>query len=235
MNGSTRKHDAASTAPAADSPYLLRYMQLADIPQVIVLDNLSFPTPWNPKSYEFEIAQSQTSHMVTLTRPQSLPAGWRGWWGRLRGQLIESIVVGYAGMWVIAGEVHISTIAVHPAQRGQHLGEVILNGLMQRAMVLKSEYAILEVRTSNVPAQALYRKYGYEVIDTRSNYYRDNGEDAYIMQATPLDATYADRLHVLTDRLKQRVWWVDRLAVTDRRGSATLSDQPFSETSSSTG
>jgi len=208
--------------------YVLRYMTVNDIPQVMMIDRLSFPSPWNLQSYTFEIAQSNTSHMVILTTAQPRSTGWRGWWTRLRGQPTETVTVGYAGMWYIAGEAHISTIAVHPDRRGYGLGEVILNGLMQRAVGLGAEYSILEVRISNEPAQALYRKYGYAVLDSRPNYYRDNNEDAYIMH-TLIDADYADRLRLLTQQLATRVNWHNQLTSADQPTHTGNRNTPFSQ------
>jgi [ribosomal protein S18]-alanine N-acetyltransferase len=224
-------HNAASHRER----YTLRYMRLEDIPQVVAIDRLSFPTPWDPNSYSFEIAQSNTSHMVILTTQQPRPPGLQGWWGYLRGQPMQTIAVGYAGMWYIAGEAHVSTIAVHPVWRGRGLGEVILNGLMQRAIMLGAEYSILEVRISNQPAQALYHKYGYLVIDTRPHYYRDNSEDAYIMHLDSLDIEYAARLHALTDQLAHRVIWDNQLATTDRSARNGTTNTPFSAMTSQKG
>ena len=42
------------------------------------------------------------------------------------------------------------------------------------------ELLTLEVRKSNIPAIALYKKFGFEVVHTRERYYSD-GEDAYLM------------------------------------------------------
>ena len=39
----------------------------------------------------------------------------------------------------------------------------------------------LEVRVSNDKAISLYRKYGFETVALRKNYYEDNHEDAYLM------------------------------------------------------
>jgi ribosomal-protein-alanine N-acetyltransferase len=44
--------------------------------------------------------------------------------------------------------------------------------------------AILEVRAGNVAAQSLYRRFGFEVVGRRRQYYRDPVEDALLMNAT---------------------------------------------------
>lgn len=49
--------------------YTLRYMLNEDIPQVVEIDRLSFPSPWPPRSYGFEINDNNSSHMVSLVEP----------------------------------------------------------------------------------------------------------------------------------------------------------------------
>ena len=206
-----------SVSPNGVTHFTLRYMRLDDIAQVVSVDALSFPSPWSPASYAFEIANNSTSHMIVLEMQRVRSPGWRRVWQRLGGQFDPPLITGYAGMWNISGEAHVSTIAVHPAWRGQGLGEALLNGLLTRAVTLKAEYSVLEVRVSNRSAQSLYHKYGYEIVGDRKGYYRDNNEDAYLMQIAALDAVYIERLHLLVDTLRNRLAFVDRLAETDTR------------------
>src|SRR5690606_20053697 len=98
-------------------------------------------------------------------------------WVRPRG-----LVVGYGGLWYIAGEGHISTIATHPDHRGLGYGEILLAAMIQRAITLQAEYIVLEVRVTNTIAQNLYRKYEFEIFGTKPNYYRLDNEDAYDMR-----------------------------------------------------
>ena len=59
---------------------ILRYMTLADIPQVMAIDRMAFDLPWPVRSYEYEISESPHGHMVVLEayREKPLPA-WRRW------------------------------------------------------------------------------------------------------------------------------------------------------------
>lgn len=64
----------------------------------------------------------------------------------------------------------------------------------------------LEVRVSNQLAQALYLKYGFEIVGQRRNYYSDNGEDALIMTTPPLGgAEFQRRLQELKAALLARL------------------------------
>ena len=97
-------------------------------------------------------------------------------------------VVGYAGLWLMLDEAHVTTIGVHPGHRGRGAGELLFLGLADIAREMRAGRITLEVRVSNMGAQALYRKYGLEVTGLRRRYYSDNGEDAYIMWSEPLDS-----------------------------------------------
>jgi ribosomal-protein-alanine N-acetyltransferase len=134
-----------------------------------------------------------------------LASGWRSIVRRLLNSKTPNVIVGYGGCWLIAGEAHISTIAVHPDFRGQGLGELLLVGMLQRGIYLGGEYSVLEVRASNNIAQSLYRKYEYKMVGRRKAYYRDNSEDALLMEIRPLDAAYqrrfAQRVQALQERL----------------------------------
>jgi ribosomal-protein-alanine N-acetyltransferase len=194
--------------------YLLRLMQLEDIPQVIQIDAASFLTPWSARTYEFEINNRDSSHLVVVEVMNSSSEQSHGLWGmwqRLRrSKAAGSTIVGYGGCWLIAGEAHISTIAVHPDYRGKSLGELLLSGMLLRSIRLGGEYSVLEVRVSNENAQGLYRKYEYQVNGRRRGYYRDNGEDAFLMEARPLDSGYLQRLTERIKQLRQRVDYIDR-------------------------
>lgn len=181
--------------------YILRYMRVEDVPAVVQIDELSFATPWSDRSYLFEINDNPTGHMLTLEIEDN--AAETG---------THHAVIGYAGMWLIDGEAHISTIAIHPNYRGHGLGEVLLVGMLSRAMMLNGQYAVLEVRVSNTPAIQLYLKYEFESVGTRKNYYRDYGnEDALLMHLAPLDAAYQHRFHARAAALSNRIQYLNLL------------------------
>ncbi len=162
------------------SDLTLRYMRPADISQVVEIDRVSFDPPWSVRSYHFEISESSYSHMVVLARGGETTNGWRRWFGRLNQPGGE--ILSYGGLWCIQDEGHISTIASHPGYRGQGYGEIVLGAMIRRAITLSASYVVLEVRVSNTTAQNLYRKYEFETMELKKNYYRSNNEDAYEMR-----------------------------------------------------
>jgi ribosomal-protein-alanine N-acetyltransferase len=114
-------------------------------------------------------------------------------------------VVGYAGLWLMVDEGHVTTIGVHPDHRGKGAGELLFLGLVDIAAEMKAARVTLEVRLSNLPAQALYRKYGLEVAGVRKRYYSDNGEDAYIMWSEPVNSPhFQERMRRLREELAAR-------------------------------
>ena len=193
----------------------LRYMQLPDIHQVAAIDESCFQPPWSPDSYIFEIKESRISHMVVLDRQLTPPSPAQtrnnGWLsslnGRLRGNASalngNGAIIGYGGLWKIEGEAHVSTIATHPAYRGHGYGEILLAGMFGKALRLRAEFIVLEVRVSNAIAQGLYQKYGFSRHGRKRNYYRSDNEDAWDMRVA-LDKETRRRFTRLYDELQFR-------------------------------
>ncbi|MEG1285394.1 MAG: ribosomal protein S18-alanine N-acetyltransferase [Romboutsia sp.] len=94
---------------------------------------------------------------------------------------IDDKVVGYVGIWFIVDEGHITNVAVHSDYRGQKIGDKLVEGLVKMSKENKIVSMTLEVRTSNIVAQNLYKKYGFKIGGIRKEYYSDNKEDAIIM------------------------------------------------------
>lgn len=163
---------------ASQLPYVVEPMVLSDLDQVMEIERLAFSAPWSRRAYHYEITENEYSTMLVV-RPRSRFDG--GFTRLLKYLKRPGPVLGYAGMWLLVDELHISTIAVHPHWRGKGLGELLLISLLDQAPALGASRATLEVRVSNLVAQRLYQKYGFEVISRQTRYYADNNEDAFIM------------------------------------------------------
>lgn len=152
-------------------------MRRADIPAVSRIEHRSYPTPWHENAYYTELNNRSAAYLVA----------------RLAGE-----VVGYAGMWAIMDEAHITTIAVEPVHRGKKIGERLLYALLEEAALRGADRATLEVRERNAAAQGLYRKFGFREAAIRKNYYSDNQENAVVMWLDGLGTrTYFDRMREL--------------------------------------
>ena len=162
-------------------------MILGDVDQVMQIERVSFSAPWSARAYRYEIAENDHSTMrVVRPRPR-----WQSSLGVALQRLVGNLpgpVLGYAGAWRLVDEIHVSTIAVHPDWRRRGLGELLLLSLFDRGLELGVRRATLETRVSNLAAQALYRKYGFEILSVQKAYYSDNNEDAHIMGTPDLAA-----------------------------------------------
>lgn len=196
-------------------PHHLRYMHMDDVPALMQIEAASFPDSWSARSYFFEINESNVSYMVCLERPASeesappsVPQGWRRWlsWGRSAASERPSAqLLGYGGLWRIHEEAHISTIASDPQERRKGYGEILLLGMLNKAVFLGAHYVVLEVRVSNLAAQNLYYKHGFSIFDTKPKYYHSDGEDAYDMRLDLLAEGVAERLQSALFSLQARL------------------------------
>jgi [ribosomal protein S18]-alanine N-acetyltransferase len=166
-------------------PYRVEAMAVGDLDAVMAIEQVAHAAPWPASAYRHELEQNDLAHYIVLLpgdgdagNTNGLRSRLLGWLRRPRG---GRAVIGYGGFWLMAGEAHISTIAVDPEWRGMGLGELLLLELIERAIDLKAEMVTLEVRISNTTAQNLYSKYQFEITGTRKRYYRNNNEDAHIM------------------------------------------------------
>jgi ribosomal-protein-alanine N-acetyltransferase len=146
----------------------IRKMTLEDVPAVVGLDQKSFSLPWPERSFRFELTDNPAS---------------RCWVADLNGKIVGMIVV-----WLIVDEAHVATIATDPDYRRQGIGKRLLAYALRHMIADGARRSFLEVRESNLAAQEMYRKFGYEVTGRRRRYYRDNDEDAILMSLDSLDA-----------------------------------------------
>ena len=86
-------------------------------------------------------------------------------------------VVGFLALQNLVGELEVTNIAILKAYQGRGYASQLMKHLEER-----SEPIFLEVRASNQVAQALYRKFGFESLGIRKNYYHEPQEDAVIMR-----------------------------------------------------
>ena len=89
-------------------------------------------------------------------------------------------LLGYAGLHVVLDEGYIDNIAVDPNARRHGVADELLD-VFCRFGAANLAFLTLEVRASNEPAIALYRKHGFEEVGRRKDYYTKPKEDAVIM------------------------------------------------------
>jgi len=181
-------------------PFLIEPMTLADIPEVVAIEQASYSMTWPEKAYDYELQKNKLAHYFVLrVLPQQTNQST---------DQPASPIIGLAGFWLMSDEIHINTIAIHPNWRRLGLGEWLLIKLLEEGQALDARVATLEVRPSNQAALALYQKYKFKKVGRRRHYYSNNGEDALILTTPALNlpdyqAMFRQRQAALDQRLAQ--------------------------------
>ena len=132
-----------------------------DAKAIAKLERICFATPWSEEALVQEITQNKLALYVVAE--------------------MDELLVGYAGVWGIIDEGHITNVAVHPSFRRKGIGEALMRELLQHCAKSGFCSQTLEVRPSNEVALELYKKMGFSEVGRRKGYYADNGEDALIL------------------------------------------------------
>ena len=136
-------------------------MTLDDIDNVFKVETDCFSVPWSKNSFIKELVENKVALYLVAK--------------------IENVAVGYIGVWKILNEGHITNVAVHSSYRGMGIGNKLVSELLYLCKKDGIDAFTLEVRRSNLKAQALYKKFGFVECGIRKGYYEDNKEDAIIM------------------------------------------------------
>jgi ribosomal-protein-alanine N-acetyltransferase len=139
----------------------IRRMILADLEQVVAIDQASFSLPWPARSFQYELTDNVAS---------------RSWVAELDGRIVGMIVI-----WLIVDEAHIATLATRPEFRRQGIGRKLLMHALESARMEGARRSFLEVRAGNLIAREMYRRLGFVEDGRRPRYYKDNNEDAILM------------------------------------------------------
>ena len=196
--------------------YVVRPMNVTDIPRVVEIERLAFTTPWPPSSYRKELQENRYANYIvardswlTPTRapepPRRFPLSLLPLKPVPPQEGDSDAVIGFAGLWLMIDDAHITIIASHPDYRGHGVGELLLSSLIGIAYEIGARMVSLEVRVSNTVAQNLYHKYGFRQNGIRRRYYSDNHEDALIMVTDDIfSAAYRERYVNLRAALDDR-------------------------------
>jgi ribosomal-protein-alanine N-acetyltransferase len=143
----------------------LEPMDRSHIRDVIRIEKQCFSSHWPESAFLNELANRCARYVIAR---------------------VGETVVGFAGMWVIMDEAHITTVGVEPIFRRRRIGERLVVRLLEIARGLGARRATLEVRKTNTAALRLYEKYAFKPVGVRRGYYSDTGEDALVMWVNDL-------------------------------------------------
>lgn len=198
---------------------------MSDVPRVIEIERLAYPSTWPPSAYRKELQDNRWAHYIVLRDKKiieeraTVPAQEYEKPRRIFPlSLLPSrpsvtmptpdlaSIIGFSGLWLMVDEAHITTIAMHPDFRRLGLGEFLLVGMIDIAYKISAKWLTLEVRVSNYNAQNLYRKYGFREAGLRHRYYSDNQEDALIMWTDEINSpAFRQKFQTLKATLMQKL------------------------------
>ena len=145
-------------------------MCLCDLQKVLEIENECFENPWSETDFTLSLKQPKSYEHVYVARR-------------------ENTVVGYIVFIVLHEEAQVLNLAVPAAYRRQGIGKYLLTSALKIIRSHNGHEVFLEVAVGNLPAQHLYRQFGFRICGIRKNYY-GRYKDAYVLRkGVETDAT----------------------------------------------
>ena len=139
---------------------IIEKMTVGHIDGLVEIENESFSKPWTYGGFEAELNNETADFLVALS---------------------DNKPVGYIGFHAVLDEGYVANIAVLPGFRRCGIASALLENTVKICSEKKLAFLSLEVRKSNESAIALYKKFGFEIVGERKNFYTAPTENAYIM------------------------------------------------------
>ena len=131
---------------------IIRQASVRDVDDIYEIERLCFPDPWSKDAMIYELESNPRAFYIVA---------------ELEGQ-----VAGYAGLWRIGDEGHITNVAVKPGFRNRRIAQGIMEVMIDFTTQQGIMHHTLEVRRSNEPAIKLYEKFGFRIEGVREGYYQ---------------------------------------------------------------
>lgn len=146
-------------------PLTYRLLTATDLQEILTIEKSAHIAPWDLHTFQ-ECLRANYENCVMQ---------------------MNNKIIGYYLMSYGAGEGHIQNICIDVKEQGKGFGKLLLKHLLSRAKLLQIEMVLLEVRKSNIAAQKLYEKFGFNMIGERPNYYpTHHGREDALMYAMDL-------------------------------------------------
>ena len=146
----------------------IRPMKRGDVSGVYEVELACFRSPWSKNALAGEL-RNPVAHYHVLE--------------------LDGRIAGFAGMWVLFEEAHITNIGILPEHRRNGYAFALMLSMMEHAAQIGATAMTLEVRESNAGAQKLYKRLHFEQNGFRPRYYEDTGEGALLLWNTDIRAT----------------------------------------------
>lgn len=143
----------------------IRTMNLSDLNSIKDILLTDFDDFWNYNIFKSELENENCEYIVAVLNDE---------------------IIGFAGIWQVVDEAHITNIVTKKTHRNQGIGNLLLKNLIDICKNLKNINLItLEVNEENIVAQKLYKKFEFEIVGKRKKYY--NNEKSAIIMTLHLD------------------------------------------------
>ena len=131
-------------------------MTISDLTSIKDILQTDFDDFWTYKILEDELNSPNSYYLVVKSQDK-----------------LHTDIVGFAGIKVILDEADIMNIVVKKSERNNHIGSFLLENLINLSKELNCKSLSLEVNEENIPAISLYKKFGFEQVGFRKNYYKN--------------------------------------------------------------
>ena len=143
-----------------------------DLIEVVEIEEASGLSRWGWDAYHTELTQEGGGALMLVARCRA---------ERDAANPSRDIVGGFIAARLAGDEVHINNVAVRDIYRQRGVGSALLGAVLKEGARRGARRALLEVRATNAPAQALYERHGFRTAGRRRNYYAEPTEDALVM------------------------------------------------------
>jgi ribosomal-protein-alanine N-acetyltransferase len=134
-------------------------LETGDLAAVRALERACFSYHWSEEQFKLGLERG-AFHVLGV---------------KVRGELVA-----YLAFSMVAGEMEILNLGVHPSHRRRGHADNLVRALLHLCRKRGIETGYLDVKPSNEPAIALYEKHGFSCYGRRKNYYPDTGESALL-------------------------------------------------------
>lgn len=141
-----------------------------DVPEIVRLARLLKLEPWTENDLSAELDRDNSTFLGIYKKRDGL--------------------IGFLNARTIPGEndnsvdFELLNIGIEPENQKQGCGRLLIDALIATGQSIGLANVFLEVRSANISAIEFYRKYGFEVVGTRKDFYRNPEDDAYVMKLT---------------------------------------------------
>ena len=134
----------------ASSEHSIKDMRSHDLAEVVAIESNAHISPWGRISFEESLNQGHVCRCI-----------WQ-----------QQVLLAYSVVQIIEDELHILNVVVSPSQQGRGLAHVLMDDIFTIAQANQVKTVFLDVRESNTTAQSLYKKWGFNLLSVRKQYYR---------------------------------------------------------------